>query len=383
MMRIIVAVMLTLLLCSLTLLAGAASKNDWKNTAGCYVWTESSQYNNGVLNIKPLGDDKYLYELKVMRGSEEEDSAEEFVTAGVFEINEDGDGIAEVDYQNNDTVELRFVLKDKSITAYQDGPLPLDVQGEYRFNEDSFDVSEAAAAALLAGLPEKQTGLPEDVDDYKLLYAEEPVDGWFYQLTALDDEGEVIAKFLVAADLSAVYRNDKEDEVSLIYGDPINMLAAKRAPLVEEEELEGPAIESGELLLEKGEKAFMTQITAYEPKLEAPNLPAHLEIDEALKLEAYVVGEADGVTPEWSVSDEKIAVIEDGKLIGKADGVVTVTAVHGEMKSQWPVAVGTAELPAAEDEEENDDDGFGWLTIIGGVIIIGGAAFFFLRRKRK
>ena len=137
--------------------------------------------------------------------------------------------------------------------------------------------------------------------------------------------------------------------------------------------------------LEKGEKAFVTQITAYEPKLEAPNLPAHLGIDEALKLEAYVVGEADGVTPEWSVSDEKIAVIEDGKLIGKADGVVTVTAVHGEMKSQWPVAVGTAELPAAEDEEENedDDDGFGWLTIIGGVIIIGGATFFFLRRKRK
>lgn len=29
----------------------------------------------------------------------------------------------------------------------------------------------------------------------------------------------------------------------------------------------------------------MTQITAYEPKLEAPNLPAHLGIDEALKLE--------------------------------------------------------------------------------------------------
>ena len=185
------------------------------------------------------------------------------------------------------------------------------------------------------------------------------MDGWFYQLTALDDEGKVIAKFLVAADLSAVYRNDKEDEVSLIYGDPINMLAAKRAPLVEEDELEGPAIESGELegdedapdlpataaselsplvtvapeeaslkvgertrivaslpgcvgynvtdlrssnsdivkvdgdvqllavkpgtatitgklLLEKGEKAFMTQITAYEPKLEAPNLPALL-----------------------------------------------------------------------------------------------------------
>lgn len=403
MMRIIVAAMLTLLLCSLTLLAGAASKNDWKNTAGCYVWTESSQYNNGVLNIKPLGDDKYLYELKVMRGSEEEDSAEDFVTAGVFEINEDGDGIAEVDYQNNDTVELRFVLKDKSITAYQDGPLPLDVQGEYRFNEDSFDVSEAAAAALLAGLPEKQTGLPEDVDDYKLLYAEEPVDGWFYQLTALDDEGKVIAKFLVAADLSAVYRNDKEDEVSLIYGDPINMLAAKRAPLVEEDEIEGPAIESGEL--EGDEDAPDLPATAaseLSPLVTVAPEEASLKVGERTRIVASLPGcvgynvtdlrssnsdivKVDGVTPEWSVSDEKIAVIEDGKLVGKADGVVTVTAVHGEMKSQWPVAVGTAELPAAEDEEENedDDDGFGWLTIIGGVIIIGGAAFFFLRRKRK
>ena len=291
MMRIIVAVMLTLLLCSLTLLAGAASKNDWKNTAGCYVWTESSQYNNGVLNIKPLGDDKYLYELKVLRGSEEEDSAEDFGTAGVFEINEDGDGIAEVDYQNNDTVELRFVLKNKSITAYQDGPLPLDVQGEYRFNEDSFDVSEAAAAALLAGLPEKQTGLPEDVDDYKLLYAEEPVDGWFYQLTALDDEGEVIAKFLVAADLSAVYRNDKEDEVSLIYGDPINMLAAKRAPLVEEDELEGPAIESGEL--EGDEDAHDLPATAaseLSPLVTVAPEEASLKVGERTRIVASLPG---------------------------------------------------------------------------------------------
>ena len=74
----------------------------------------------------------------------------------------------------------------------------------------------------------------------------------------------------------------------------------------------GTATISGKLLLEKGEKAFMRQITAYEPKLEAPNLPAHLGIDAALKLEAYVVGEADGVTPEWSVRDEKIAVIDDG-----------------------------------------------------------------------
>jgi len=244
--RIIVMVMLTLWLCTLSLLGAAAAKKDWQNAGGCYVWTESSQFNNGVLNIKPLGDDQYLYELKVMRGSEAEDSAEDFVTAGVFTVNEDGDGIAEVEYKGNDTVELRFVYKDKTVEAYQDGPLPLDVQGEYKFQEAGFDVSEAAATAMLAGLPQEQTGLQADKAEYNLFFADETVDGWFYQLLAVKDN-QIIGRYLVAADLSAVYRNDAEDEPNLIYGTPENMLAAKKAPLVEEEIQDGPAIESGEL----------------------------------------------------------------------------------------------------------------------------------------
>ncbi len=464
--KMIVTVMLTLCLCCLTLLVSAATKDDWKNVGGCYVWTESSQYNNGVLNIKPLGDDQYLYELKVMRGSEEEDSAEDFITAGIFTVNEEGDGISEVEYTGNDTVELRFVYKDKAVEAYQDGPLPLDVQGEYRFQEADFDASEAAATALLAGLPQEQTGLPEDKAEYNLFFADEAIDGWFYQLLAVQDS-KVIGKYLVAADLSAMYRNDDEDEPNLIYGSPVNMLAAKRAPLVEEAVQDGPAIESGELegntdeedlpanaaselsplvtvqpeqeslkvgeqtaivanipgrvvyavsslrssnssvvkvegdnqllavapgtasisgklVLDKGEMAFTTQITAYEPKIEAPNLPAHLDIGAKLKLEAYITGESEGISPEWSTSDSKIADIIDGKLVGKADGVVTVTAVQGEMKSQWPVAVGTAQLPEDNDQDEaaEDEDGFSWLTILGGIIVLAGAALFFLRRKK-
>lgn len=464
--RIIVTVMLTLWLCTLSFLAAAATKKDWQSAGGCYVWTESSQYNNGVLNIKPLNDEQYLYELKVMRGSEAEDSAEDFVTAGIFTVNDDGDGIAEVEYKGNDTVELRFVYKDKAVEAYQDGPLPLDVQGEYKFQESGFDVSEAAATAMVAGLPQEQTGLPADKAEYNLLFADETIDGWFYQPLAVKDN-QIIGKYLVAADLSAVYRNDAEDEPNLIYGTPENMLAAKRAPLVEEEVQDGPAIESGEpegniddedlptnaaselsplvtvqpeqeslrvgeqtaivanipgrvvyaisnlrssnssvvkvdgdnllvaaapgtatisgkLVLDKGEMAFTTQLTAYEPKLEAPNLPAHLDIGGKLKLEAYITGDAEAVTPEWSTSDSKIAEIVDGRLVGRADGVVTVTAVQGEMKSQWPVAVGTAQLPEDKDEDEDAEaeGGFSWLTLIGGLVLIGGAAFFFLRRKK-
>ena len=80
----IFSLLVTLLLCCVTLVACAASKNEWQKAKGSYVWTESSQYNNGILNILPLEGDIYLYEFKVLRGSEAEDSVEELQTAGTF-----------------------------------------------------------------------------------------------------------------------------------------------------------------------------------------------------------------------------------------------------------------------------------------------------------
>ena len=460
----IFSLLVALLLCCVTLVACAASKNAWQQAKGSYVWTESSQYNNGILNILPLEDDVYLYEFKVLRGSEAEDSAEEFQTAGTFLLEDGGEGLAEVAC-GNDMVQLRFALKDGVITVAQEGALPLDIQGAYKHNEDSFDASENAAVALLESLPGNLTSLTAANRPYKLLYADETVDGWFYQLVAVfEPTNEVIAKYLVAADLSAVYRNDDGAEPGLIYGSPANMLAAKQAPLVEVEQLEAPAVENaelegnsdeepqpagnesqvsplvviapeqeslrvgditeiiarlpgnigysvadlvskntdvvkvegnkimgvalgtasvqGNLHLEKGKQPFSVTVTVYEPRLEADNMPAHIEIGSTLPLQAFITGEEGYVDAEWSVSDEKIATIEEGKLVGKADGLVTVTAKHGELTGSWYVAVGKAELPlGAIDEPE--DEGFSWLTLLGAAVIACGGAWWFFRRGKK
>ena len=344
--------------------------------------------------------------------------------------------------------------------------MPLDVQGKYKYNEPTFDVSENAAVALIENLPGNLTSLTAANRPYKLVYADETVDGWFYQVVAVHEStNSVLAKYLVAADLSAVYRNDDGvEEPGLIYGSPANMLEAKKAPLVEEEAIEAPAVENGELEgnsdeeeqpgenaaqlsplvviaaeqesllvgdsteikaqlpgnvgytvadlvsentdvvkvegnklvgvapgtatvkgnlhLEKGKKPFEVSITVYEPKLENTSMPAHIAVGGKLPLEAFITGEEGFVDAEWSVSDEKGAMIEDGKLVGKADGLVTVTAKYGEMTSSWYVAVGKAELPMGAEDDEDEDDGFSWLTLIGGIVVVGGGALWFFRRKK-
>ena len=464
-LRNIFSLAITLLLCCVTVLGFAAPKSEWQKAKGSYVWTQSSQFNNGILNILPLEDDIYLYEFKVLRGSESEDSAEEFQTAGTFLLEDNGDGVADMSY-GDELVQLRFSLHDSVITATQDGALPLDIQGDYKHNEDSFEVSENAAVALIESLPSAVTSLTAANRPYRLVYADETVDGWFYQVTAIfEPTNDVIARYLVAADLSAVYRNDEGvEEPGLIYGSPENMLAATRAPLVEVEETEAPTVESGELEgdteekeqtaeaaaqvsalvtvaveeeslrvgesteikaqlpgnvgytvadlvsentdvvkvegntlvgvapgtasvkgnlhLEKGKKPFEVSVTVYEPRLENTSMPTHIAIGDKLPLEAFITGEEGFVDAEWSVSDEKIAVLEDGKLVGKADGLVIVTAKYGEMTSSWYVAVGKAELPLGAEDGEDEDDGLSWLTIIGGIVVVGGGALWFFRRKK-
>lgn len=464
--RNIVSLLITLLLCCLTMVAMAA-KGDWKNVQGSYVWTESSQYNNGILNIKPLEEDIYLFEFRVMRGSEAEDSAETFQTAGTLLLNDNGVGEADLPVGQDDVVTLQFTLADKTLTVKQEGKLPLDVQGAYTFNEPGFDVSENAAVAIIESLPSNLTSLGAANRPYKLLYADETVDGWFYQVIAVHEPtNTIIGKYLVAADLSAVYRND-ENIPGLIYGTPENMLAAQRIPLVEEEDQDDPpAIENGEpqgnteeedrpaaneaqatplvkiaaeqenlrvgdntkitaqlpgnlgyeiaslqssnknvlkidgnkivgvapgtasikgtLKLEKGKKDFEVNVTVFEPKLEADNMPTHINIGDKLPLQTFITGQEGFVKAQWSVNDEKIAVINKGQLVGKADGLVTVTAKHGDMQSSWFVAVGKAELPMGAIGEDEDDD-YSWMTallavFIGGVVVIGGGAFWLYKR---
>ena len=68
------AVFMATLLLTLTVatVAMAMGAGDWKKAEGTYIWTQSAQYSNGSLSVKKTeeGDNQFLYEFQVMRGSE-------------------------------------------------------------------------------------------------------------------------------------------------------------------------------------------------------------------------------------------------------------------------------------------------------------------------
>ena len=405
-----------------------------------------------------------------MRGSEAEDSSYDFSTAGILLVNDNGVGDAEFDVDKK-PVKLAFTLKEKTITVKQEGSMPADVSGAYEFTEKSYEVSEAAATAVLEGIAPVKTSLNSTNRPYRLVYAHEAVGGWFYDVRAINEpSNKLFARFLVAADLSAVYRNDDVKNPKLIYGSPASMLAAKKAPLLPEEEeeegtpvpegateekvdgkdadvkenqfaisavvnvapadpvikagessklavtipgnlkyklsdlkssaddkvsvandgtlaakTEGTATISGKLTVDNASRDFKVEVTAYVPKLECNVLPVHLDVNEKLELSAYITGQEGEVKPQWSVSDSKIAELKDGVLVGKADGVVDVTAKYDKMERTWKVAVGKAELPKpkAGEADDSDFDIFDLLILGLPVILIGGGIWMFMKRRKK
>ena len=417
----------------------AKGGEEWKKAEGNYTWKESSQYNNGHLIIKPMEEGLFLFEFDVMRGSEAEDSSYDFSTAGILLVNDNGVGEAEFDVDKK-PVKLTFTLKDKTITVKQEGSMPADVSGAYEFMEKGFDVSEAAAMAVLEGISPVKTSLNSANRPYRLVYAHEAVGGWFYDIRAIHQpDNKLFARFLVAADLTAVYRNDDVKNPKLIYGSPATMLTTKKAPLLPEEEEEevpvpegateektdgkdadakdnlftvsavvnvepaDPAIKVGEssklrvtipgnlkyklsdLKSSADDKVSVAGDTAYVPKLECNALPAHVDVNEKLELSTYITGQEGEVKPQWSVSDSKIAEIKDGVLVGKADGVADVTAKNGDMTRTWKVAVGKAELPKpkAGEADDSDFDIFDLLIIGLPIVLIGGGIWMFMKRRKK
>ncbi len=463
-----VALVLTLAVTAVALAKGA---DEWKKAEGLYVWKQSAQYSNGFLFVKPMEEDLFLFEFKTMRGSEAEDSSYDYNVAGIFLVEDNGTGEAEFEVDKK-PVKLTFTLKGKTIAVKQNGSMPADVSGEYDFQEKGYEATEAAATAILEGITPAKTSLNASNRPYRLVYANETVGGWFYDVRAIHQPGnKMFARFLVAADLTAVYRNDDVKNPQLIYGSPATMLATKFAPLLKEEEededapvpegateekmegkgsdsgedqsrlsavvsvgpedpeikvgesskltvsipgrlkyklsdlkssadnkvsvaadgtlaakAEGTATISGKLTVDNASRDFKVDVTAYVPKLECDALPVHLEINEKAELSSYITGQEGEVKPQWSVSDSKIAEInKDGVLMGKADGIVDVTAKYDKMERTWKVAVGKAELPKPK-AGEADGGGFDMLDLlIFGlpVVLIGGGIWMFMKRRKK
>ena len=239
--RLVVFMVTLVLTLAVTAVALAKGADEWKKAEGLYVWKQSAQYSNGFLYVKPMEEDLYLFEFKTMRGSEAEDSSYDYNVAGILLVNDKGEGEADFDVEKK-PVKLTFTLKGKTIAVKQTGEMPADVSGEYDFQEKSYNATEAAATAILEGIAPAKTSLNSSNRPYRLVYANETVGGWFYDVRAIHQPSKkMFARFLVAADLTAVYRNDDVKNPQLIYGSPATMLTAEFAPLLQEEEEEEEA----------------------------------------------------------------------------------------------------------------------------------------------
>lgn len=328
-MRKVVAFVLTVALTlAVSVVAMAADSNAWQKAEGNYTWKESSQYNNGHLIIKPMEEDLFLFEFDVMRGSEAEDSSYDFSTAGILLVGDNGVGEAEFEVDKK-PVKLTFTMKDKTITVKQSGTMPADVSGSYEFTEKGYEVSEAAATAALEGIAPVKTSLNSTNRPYRLVYANEAIGGWFYDVRAINQpSNKMFARFLVAADLSAVYRNDDVKDPQLIYGSPASMLAAKKAPLLkEEEEEEAPMIEGAtEVNVEKKDASGADNQSESGAVVKVVPADPAIKVGESSKLAVSIPGRLHYKLSDLkSSASDKVSVDDKGNLTAKAEGTATIT----------------------------------------------------------
>ena len=253
-------VLLAVLLAFSLLLAGCASTpapddhspgdGVWETVCGSYAWDESSQYTNSVLSMMWLDYGCVLFEFNLMEGSEEEDSATELTVSGVLNVQEDGSGIYEAASDDGESrLMIAFEISEdgKQVTVSHEGELPISPDGNYTFTDSGMEVSDYSATELVRYLPTDATGLNTDLGAYTLNYPESLVSGWFYPLDAtFDDSGECLAKFIVAKDLSAVFRVDDDMEPVLIYGSAQPMMDAETWPEFDDEDNEGSVDEPAE-----------------------------------------------------------------------------------------------------------------------------------------
>lgn len=227
-------------------------------------------------------------------------------------------------------MKLTFTLNGKTITVKQTGTMPADVSGAYEFTEKGYEVSEAAATAVLEGIAPVKTSLNSTNRPYRLIYANEAIGGWFYDVRAINaPSNKLFARFLVAADLSAVYRNDDVNNPQLIYGSPAAMLATKKAPLLpeeeEDEETSAPEGATEEKVEGKDDGAKENQFAISAVVNVEPAEP-DIKVGESSKLVVTVPGNLKYKLSDLkSSASDKVSVDDKGTLTAKAEGTATIS----------------------------------------------------------
>ncbi|MGM9625692.1 MAG: Ig-like domain-containing protein [Eubacteriales bacterium] len=234
--KVLMAVLLALSLLSAGCTSAPSLSDDgvWKTVCGSYTWDESSQYTNSVLALMWLEEGSVLFEFNLMEGSEEEDSAIDLTVSGVLQVQKDGSGLYEaVSDDGESRLMIGFELSEdgNQVIVSHEGELLISPDGCYTFTDSGMEVSDYSAAELVRYLSDDATGLDADSGAYTINYPESLVSGWFYPIDAVSDDSEtVLATFIVAKDLSAVFRVDNDSEPVMIYGSAQPMMDAQVWP---------------------------------------------------------------------------------------------------------------------------------------------------------
>lgn len=214
----------------------------WEAVHGSFARQDSSQYNNAVLQMKYLSNSCVMFEFRLMEGSESEAAVSELVIPAVLLVDDNGMGVYESDPDAEYPLSINFVLSDdgKQIEVTHTGETDISPDGVYIFTDVSLEVSDTSATSIIEFLPTAVTSLNSNVGPYTIQYPEALVSDWFYPVEAtFDDTGKVISKFLVAKDLSAIYRADEDIEPVLIFGSAQPMLEAETFFMPNYEEPQG------------------------------------------------------------------------------------------------------------------------------------------------
>ena len=183
----------------------------------------------------------------------------------------------------------------------------------YEFGNEGIELSDELVAPILNYLPEELTGLNKEIK-YTINAPDGLVNNWFYPVdVTLDETEDILAKFIIAKDLSAIYRVDSVP--TLIYGSAKNMMEAQTYVIDEfEEDFEA----SDE---EEARPTFDDQLPVVMAMSERGTL---LEVGDESKLIADLPWDLD-YTISATSADSEIVSVEGNVLKAVSEGETNIS----------------------------------------------------------
>lgn len=328
----------------------AASPEDWFDVGGTFRQTAGAELAAGTLQLLPLDNGTVLFEIGVPldEGMEPEAVPTAFHLPGTIYIEENGTGTWEQDTEGG-TVSLVFTLEGKRVSIEQSGTLPSPVAGVYTWQSTALNVTEECAGELLEGIATAATSLNESNRPYHLDMSNLVVDGWFYEMKAIHTPTDtVIGEFLIARDLSAVYRTDMEVP-TLIHGSADSMLSAVQRVVLDATDM--PAVPAGTEALpasSPADEGFGLEL----PLVDAIPSRTSLAVGKTGQVAVITPGNIPATVVYASGNPDILTVDETGMMTGIVPGKAlllgTISVDGSEKEFSFEVTVVPAAAPDAQ-----------------------------------